>query len=91
MKKTILWQVLVWATAAVAVWGARKATRAAWSKVSDSDNPENPFDESTTWAEAISMAAMLALAAFVARKVARRGAERAWTVATGEAPPGAAV
>lgn len=89
MSKGIAWQVLVWATAAVAVWGARKATRAVWSKVSDSENPSNPFDKSTTWAEAASMAAVLALAAVLARKVARRGAAEAWTIATGEAPPGA--
>lgn len=89
MSKRIAFQVLVWATAALAVWGARKGTRAVWSKVSDSENPSNPFDKSTTWVEAASMAAVLALAATVARKVARRGAEEAWTLATGEAPPGA--
>ena len=91
MSKRIAWQVLVWATAALAVWGARKATRATWSRFSDTENPRNPFDESTTWAEAASMAAVLALAAFIARKVARRGAEEVWTMATGEAPPGAHV
>lgn len=91
MKKQIIWQLLVWVTAAVAVWGARKATKATWSRFSDSENPQNPFDESTTWVEAASMAGVLALAAFVARKVARRGAEEAWVRATGEAPPGMAV
>lgn len=91
MKKQIAWQVLLWATAALAVWVTRKATRAAWAKVSDSENPQNPLDESTTWVEAASMTAVLALAAYLARKVARQGAEQAWRVATGEAPPGAAV
>ena len=91
VSKRILWQVLVWATAALAVWAARKATRATWSRFSDSENPQNPFDESTTWLEAAGMAGVLALAAFVARRVARRGAEKAWTMATGEAPPGAHV
>jgi hypothetical protein len=88
MKKQIAWQVLVWACAALAAWGARKVVRKAWGEFSDSENPSNPFDDSTTWQEAASMALVLGLAAVVARKLSRRGAEEVWRIATHEAPPG---
>lgn len=88
MSKRIKWQLVVWSTTAVAVWMARKITRSVWVRVSDSDDPANPFDESTTWAEAASMALTVALAAAIARRLARGGAERVWRSATGEAPPG---
>ncbi|MGD2059796.1 MAG: DUF4235 domain-containing protein [Acidimicrobiia bacterium] len=89
MGKRIAWQVLVWVTAALAVWGTRKITRSVWTRVSHSENPANPFDESTTWQETVSMAAVVALVAALARRLARRGAEKIWKTATGEAPPGA--
>jgi Protein of unknown function (DUF4235) len=80
--------VLVWATAAVAVWSAQKTMRYTWSRMSRTDNPANPLDESTSWVEAALFAAALAAVAALARKGAETGARVIWTKTTGEPPPG---
>ena len=90
MSKNLAWRILLWVTAAFAVWAAQKATRYTWSKVSSSDNPANPLDESTSWVEAILFAAVLAAVAGLARKGAESGARVIWVRATGEPPPGRA-
>jgi len=88
MSKNIAWRMLVWTTAAVLVWAAQKATRYTWTRVSSSENPANPLDESTSWVEAALFAAALAAIAALARKGAESGARVIWTRATGEPPPG---
>lgn len=81
----------MWSTAALAVWAGRRLTRYTWSRVSGHQNPANPLDESTSIIEAVSFAAVVALVAVLARKLARRGAEEVWTAATGEPPPGSVI
>lgn len=87
MSKNIAWRMLVWTIAAITVWAAQKATRYTWTRVSSSDNPANPLDESTSWLEAVLFAAALAGIAALARKGAESGARAVWTRATGEPPP----
>lgn len=91
MSKNLIWRMLLWVTAAMAVWAAQKATRYTWSRVSSSENPSNPLDEGTSWVEAILFAAVLAAMAALARKGAESGARVIWTKATGEPPPGQTV
>lgn len=91
MSRQLTWRLVVWVCAALSVWAARKATTTIWSRVSESENPSNPFDESTSWLEAVSFAAVVALVVSIARRLASRGAESAWRAATGEAPPGHSV
>ncbi|HEU4321002.1 MAG TPA: DUF4235 domain-containing protein [Acidimicrobiia bacterium] len=91
MSKNLAWRMLVWVVAAMAVWAAQKATRYTWSRVSSTENPSNPLDESTSWLEAIMFAAVLAAIAALARKGAESGARVIWTKTTGEPPPGQTV
>ena len=85
-----LWKA--WST--LAGVGAGMATRTlvtkAWEARTGEPPPANPADPAVRWPQALAWSAGLGVGIGVARTVAQRGAARAWTAATGTAPPGLA-
>ncbi len=87
MKK-MLWKGLVTVVSFAAAAVARNLATTAWSKVSDTEGPVNPADESVTWPAATGWALLAGAAGGIARVLGRRGSAAAWKSATGETPPG---
>ena len=65
-----------------------KAVSAAWRKTKNTEPPADPASPGTPWAEALTWAAVSAVAMAVARLLATRGTAVAKMKITGEAPEG---
>lgn len=81
------WLALATGSAVIAGFAARNVLKAAWRAFADDDPPLNPAAPETEWAEAVTWTIGTALAAGLARLVARRGAATAWEQAAGSRPP----
>ena len=83
------WKVVGVTSGLIAVRVSRKALESGWRKTHQgADPPRNPAAPGTTWAEAMSWAAVSGLAVAAARLLASRGAAKAWQKTTGGLPPG---
>ncbi len=87
MKKFV-WKGLVSLVTFLAAAAARNVATSAWSKVSDTEGPVNPADESVSWPAATGWALLAGAAGGIARVLGRRGSAAAWKTATGETAPG---
>lgn len=81
------WLALASGSALIAGFAARNLIKAAWRAFADDDPPMNPAALDTEWSEAVTWTVGTALAAGVARLVARRGVASAWEQVTGSRPP----